>query len=969
MNMEVIVSFVDRLSGPAREAAESLNKIKTSAEGLGRIGEHFTSATNGMRGAGTIFKNAGEGASQLAPHLRALEGINVAPKLVAIGNAATDMKDAGGIFRSAGKGAEQLATGIKALEGLDASKVTAIADAMGKMRASGSGGEGALAGDMKTFATEAVKGAGAAERIEKALGGAAAHLSTLTANPALTALGGLANGPGAPFRTRPGATPHGEQVGPAAIEAPAPIRAPENAMTAPAIRLPTRPQVTGAAGHHTFLDDMKKAHHRHLTNELGGAVQLGVQPLIISELAKSVFEQGAELDKELAIGKANGLPDDVVQGVLKHAQNVAHNIPQTDIAGNFKALMALRMATGGNLDEAQHIFEKVAKAGVYVGSMTGKKQTGDTFAEAAYDMVRTGELKGDITDPKKFDGLIESIARTTIYSEGKVTPQSYHATAVYLRGALQGLSDEFFNNKLPFLAQELASHGVAGSQAGSAIAQVSQVVGNSGVFSKNVENWIKFGLADPSKVTDRGTGKAKFQPDALYSRDMERRDPQEYAAWVKKKIEEHGYTTKDQQIDALNMLSGNLKFKQAMEIMMFQDERMSAFSRTQGKVLGVDQGYDVFNNTMSGSMAGVVGRYRSAQQTAGDSAAPVIVPALKGISAIIDRFNTDIGGGGDEQARPLQAVKDISAAARAVTLFGNAPGIRQLLAGSTALASKLPMFGPVIGEAAPIFGRFALGANPYLSSIYAASTLYSSATTPNKAAADSLAAADQSGGLEAMRRQLISPGASGPLPVRIVGADETAKLANTPWYDKPTPEMMKKADGLSYAYPMMSTAMIAAFLNKEQQGPRLPPSIKSPDPVKLPDATAAGAQAGNQIAAGVTAQSGAVAAAAEALMAKIRAVLGGGVDVPVHLQSPGVPGSGAAPAAGPEKHASLTPAVRASVVAQHVASVDNSRVVNDHRKTNVSVHVASNDPKAVVKAVQDHFKNSALAQLSDGVFS
>lgn len=780
MNMEVIVSFVDRLSGPAREAAQSLNQIKTSAEGLGRIGEHFTSATNGMRAAGTIFKNAGEGAGQLAGHLRVLDGVNVAPKLVALGKAATDMKDAGGIFRSAGKGAEQLATGIKALEGLDASKVTAIAEAMGKMRANGSGGEGALAGDMKTFATEAVKGAGAAERIEKALGGAAAHLSTLTANPALNALGGLASGPDASSRTRPGVRTNGEQSGPAAIEAPAPIRAPENAMTAPAIRLPTRPQVTGAAGHHTFLGDIQKAHHRHLTNELGGAVQLGVQPLIVSELAKSVFEQGSELNREMGIAKANGLPDDLVAGVRRHAENVARLIPQTDIANNFKAIMALRMATGGNLDEAESIFAKVAKAGVYVGQMTKDKGKGDNFAETAYDMVRTGELSNVITDRGRFDALMEGIARTAIYSEGKVTPQSYHATAVYLRGALQGLDQGFFVNQLPFIAQELASHGIAGGQAGSVVAQVEQMIGGATVKAKDVDKWVDMGLGDGSKIIGSGAQK-KFLSDGLFKQDLARRNPAEYAAWFKSKLIEHGYTTRDQQIAALNMLSGNLKFKQGMEIMMFQDERMEGFREHQGQVLPIEQGYDLFNNTMGGAWQALMGRYRSAEQTAGESAAPLIVPALKGVSAIVDRFNTDIGGGGDEQARPLQAISDISAAARAVTLFGNAPGIRQLLAGSTALASKLPMFGPLIGEAAPLLGRFAMGANPYLSSAWLASNLYTYATTPNPSVADKLRNADQSAGLEAMRSQMITPALpSGPLPVRIVGADETAKLANTP---------------------------------------------------------------------------------------------------------------------------------------------------------------------------------------------
>ncbi len=150
-----------------------------------------------------------------------------------------------------------------------------------------------------------------------------------------------------------------------------------------------------------------------------------------------------------------------------------------------------------------------------------------------------------------------------------------------------------------------------------------------------------------------------------------------------------------------------------------------------------------------------------------------------------------------------------------------------------------------------------------------------------------------------------------------------------------------------------------AMVNKQQQGPRLP------DAVKLPDATPAGAQAGSQIAAGVTAQSGAVAAAAEALMAKIRAVLGGGVDVPINLQPNGVPGVG-----GADKHASLSPAVHAGATGgQHVASAGPVTHI-DNRKTSVTVHVAASDnPKDTAKAVHDAFETASRSQLSDGVFS
>ena len=945
MSMEVIVDFADRLSGPARAAAESLNTIKTSAEGLAGIGESFTRATAGLRNAGTIFKNAGEGAEQLAGHLRVLDGVNVAPKITALAEAER-LSGLGGRLRTVGTGAADMAVGLKAVDAINAEHIGVIAGAVERLsKASGERNPGK---EMGSMGNGLEKAAGSADHLVTALSEVQAKLSAIAAAGTIEPLRAPSSGIGRTSgQARAGA---GESAGGSQAQAgTSGASEPETASAAPGMNLSgTR---YDPRQRHGWVEGIKNSIRHHAMN----SIAMAVTPMPHGNIygaAGHFFEEGGDLDAALATMKMNGIATADIGDTLTLAQDVSRRVPQTTIAQNVRGIMEARLALSGNLQGAQRFYETAAKAGQVVGFAQHDVSSGAKFSDSIYDMLRAGELANYVSDPAKLNSFIEGATRTAVYSQGKVFPKSYHMTAVYLRGALQGLSEDFYTNQLPFLMQELQTGKGAGGQAGSAIAQMAQTVSRATIAKKDVPEWVRLGLADGSKVDSKGI----LSSDGVVNRRMQQENPFDYAGFINDQLIAHGCTSKEDKLSEINLISGNQKFKQALEILVLQADRMREFTAHQAEVGSIDSNYATISNTYQGSLDALKGQAGSFAQTAGGYVQGLAIGSLQAGTRFMSGLTGDLGGGGtgtdptppptgspalpiihggtnltDFSSKAAGALRLGSAAIESpiVTLMGKiaagmtAPIATGLATAAGPLLSRVPGAGAV-AELFPWLARMRVAANPWLTAAWAAGQFGSFMATPNTLG--------RGEGFDDARNRAI----------------DAAALA--------------KRQGVDYANAGPDIL------------PAYHPAVKAPDPVtppaviKLPDATPAGATAGGQIAAGVASAAGAVAAQAEALMSKIRAILGGGVNVPVNLQTGGLPGVGGQ---ANDKHAALSPVVRGSVTGQHVASIDSSSVVNNHQKTTVIVHVADNsgNPKETAKAVHEEFRKAGRSQLSDGVLT
>ena len=134
MNMEVVATFLDNISGPARAAAEALEQIRSNAERLTSLGSRMTESLTGFRSIGSDMTSAARGAESLVSGLREIETINIT-RLEGVAGAIERIRLAVGGENRLGSGMSGLADGADRAAGAFERMVGALGNIEGRLGA------------------------------------------------------------------------------------------------------------------------------------------------------------------------------------------------------------------------------------------------------------------------------------------------------------------------------------------------------------------------------------------------------------------------------------------------------------------------------------------------------------------------------------------------------------------------------------------------------------------------------------------------------------------------------------------------------------------------------------------------------------------------------------------------------------------------------------------------------------------
>ncbi len=136
---------------------------------------------------------------------------------------------------------------------------------------------------------------------------------------------------------------------------------------------------------------------------------------------------------------------------------------------------------------------------------------------------------------------------TAITTKGRVDPEMWLGNIRYGRSAMQGVSDEFLEVRLPGIMQELAGGNRAGP-AGTGIMAAFRAIVLAKGQSANIDTWRSLGMLDESKVKKDSRGKEKIMPGGIKGSDLMGTDPDKFIHNLAEALKAHGITERGAMI-------------------------------------------------------------------------------------------------------------------------------------------------------------------------------------------------------------------------------------------------------------------------------------------------------------------------------------------------------------------------------------------------------------------------------------
>ncbi|MGJ0505679.1 MAG: hypothetical protein ACR652_00810 [Methylocystis sp.] len=236
---------------------------------------------------------------------------------------------------------------------------------------------------------------------------------------------------------------------------------------------------------------------------VGGLAAIG--GVAVLSAFKNVAEHGEKLlDQQFKLRNLGVEQNEILKMQADYFKSISKAVPTSTVDEYLKTIRELRAVTGGDaagLAAAARMAPKAMMMNELLGNEMGTK-AGDEY----YKLLRSGEMKGIATDPKKREAFIDEAYKYIAGFGGKLTADDFQVLARRGGAAWMNAKPEALG-PLAVLAADLG-----GSGAGTTLMTLQQLQTGAMTLSKQQGDVLaKLGLLDMSKTTKTGFGGGRLQ--------------------------------------------------------------------------------------------------------------------------------------------------------------------------------------------------------------------------------------------------------------------------------------------------------------------------------------------------------------------------------------------------------------------------------------------------------------------------
>ena len=386
---------------------------------------------------------------------------------------------------------------------------------------------------------------------------------------------------------------------------------------------------------------------------------------------------------------------DVLRLTADAYDKIGQAVP-TATASQFLATVKELRAVTGSPARAEALAPKALMVDALLSNTFGNERHGEY-----YKLLRSTEMKGVATDPKKLEELTDAAFSYITAFGGKLTAQDFQTFARRGGTAWMNMKPESFGPAAVAMAD------LGGSSAGTAMMTLQQLQQGTMTLSKQQAATLeKAGLLDMSKTTKTGFGGSRLQlePGAIlgslqYAGDL--------AGWVKNVVYPHMMAAAGGN-EALfqNMLGKEAPNRNAAKMIeMFGNkgfrDQIAKDLGLAGQVLPIGQAYQSYINTNPvGVEAAYEAQKKSMLQAIGSPIMQAAIPVMQAITTLFEK----IGALANANPGAITGIAQAIAALSAAALGG---GTAAMLSFCLGLSGAIVGW-PVAGAAAVVSGLTAL---------------------------------------------------------------------------------------------------------------------------------------------------------------------------------------------------------------------------------------------------------------------
>ncbi len=410
-----------------------------------------------------------------------------------------------------------------------------------------------------------------------------------------------------------------------------------------------------------------------------GVASVAVPVELMKELA-NVARAGKELLNQQDQMERMGVSHlETLKLTAEYYEKIARIIPTASSDEYLKTVRELRGVTGAT-DEAAKLAGKALAMDALIANSTGKSESG--IGTEFYKIMRSAEMKGVATDPKKLDAFTDTAYKFITAFGGKLTPQDFQTFA--RRGGTAWINAD--EKALGPMAVMMADLGA--STAGTVAMTLQQLQTGAATLSKQqAETLAQAGLIDMSKTTKTGFGggRLQLQPGAMVGA---REHAGDLPGWINDivypALMKMAKGDESEFLQLLSKIAPNRNAAKAVEMWGapgFRDQ-IAKDMRLAGDVKDQGSAYSSFiNNNPVGVEQAFNAQYKSMLEAIG---APLMQAALPVMQAVTDMFS----GIGNFANKNPEAIKLIGEGLVAITVALAAFGGAAVLTGLAAFAGE-----------------------------------------------------------------------------------------------------------------------------------------------------------------------------------------------------------------------------------------------------------------------------------------
>ncbi|WP_158810233.1 hypothetical protein [Beijerinckia sp. L45] len=277
---------------------------------------------------------------------------------------------------------------------------------------------------------------------------------------------------------------------------------------------------THAAAAHRKMEreEERRAHdiaHHGVANFALGAAAGAVSAHGIASVGERTIEAGAELQHERVASLNAGRTPEELRAYEDAARDVSIKRPTASYIESMKTLLETTSSFGSVEHAIEHLDFMMRTASVLKASSGGKID--ESSGEMGQQFAKFFEMRGVANDPKRFEAEGNEMVRAMAATGGTFNPREMFNFAQQAKSSLRNYDLQYLSRVVPSLIGEQG-----GDRAGTAANAFSSVIMGKARDKKQTAEWMKYGLLDPSKVSDK---KDSWSSGAVKNTDIALRNP------------------------------------------------------------------------------------------------------------------------------------------------------------------------------------------------------------------------------------------------------------------------------------------------------------------------------------------------------------------------------------------------------------------------------------------------------------